>query len=77
MNNERRKLIDSAMAKIRDGLDELITAKDEEQDYYDNMPEGLQSGSKGDNAQSAIDSLDNAISDIDQALDSAEEAKNQ
>lgn len=62
---------------------DLANPRDEEQDYYDNMPENFQQGEKGDNAQNAIDNLDNAISalenvdensDVDTIREAVEEA---
>lgn len=44
---------------------EIETLKDEEQDYYDNMPESFQNGDKGSIAQTAIDALDEAANDLD------------
>jgi hypothetical protein len=41
----------------------------EEQDYLDNMPEGLQGGEKGEAAQSAIDALDEVICNIETAVE--------
>jgi uncharacterized coiled-coil DUF342 family protein len=35
--------------------------RDEEQEYFDNMPESFQNGDKGDNAQSVVSELDAAI----------------
>jgi len=72
MNAERRK----ALAKIADEIgvligkaadlkDELETLRDEEQDYYDNMPESIQAGEKGDNATAAIEVMDSVIDELD------------
>lgn len=68
MNKERRKQINEAAdlfakayAMIEDVKSILQEALDEEQEYYDNMPEGLQGGDKGDMAQSAISALESAI----------------
>jgi hypothetical protein len=41
--------------------------KDELQEWYDNLPENLQSGSKADELQSAIDELDNFVNSCDDA----------
>jgi uncharacterized coiled-coil DUF342 family protein len=67
MNKDRRKAIDALLERIEqlktdiDALaSEIETIKDEEQDYYDNMPESFQDGDKGQRAQEAIDALDNA-----------------
>jgi galactokinase len=62
MNNERRKSIQKAMELLDEAKALLEEARDEEQEYYDNMPETLQSGEKGDKAQSAVSCLDDAIS---------------
>lgn len=53
---------------------QLESLRDEEQDYYDNMPEGLQSGDKGDRAQEAADSLDEAVNQIETVHDILDEA---
>lgn len=92
MNNARRKTLDTIMANYStlyaelatiarrfDALkDELECARDEEQDYYDNMPEGLQSGEKGDAAEQAVSSMDDAIALIEaitEFADSNDEAE--
>lgn len=74
MNQQRRKSIQEAIEKIQQGLADLEIARDEEQEYYDNMPESLQQGTKGDAAQAAIDALESAVSSIEDAVSSAEEA---
>ena len=68
MNKERRKQINEAAdlfakahAMIEDVKSILQGALDEEQEYFDNMPEGLQDGEKGQTAQDAINVLELAI----------------
>ena len=72
MNDARRKLIKQANEKttaaaalIEEAKELLEQARDEEQEYLDNMPESFQSGDKGSAAQEAIDALETAISDLD------------
>ena len=65
MNKQRRKEIARAVAMIEEAKSILETCRDEEQDYFDNMPESFQDGQKGEDAQTAIDALDEAISQID------------
>jgi hypothetical protein len=79
MNDTRRKAIRAAHAtaqlligemealqgKFSDLKSEFETLKDEEQEYYDNMPESLQSGDKGDAATEAIEKFDTLISSFD------------
>lgn len=85
MNKARRKEIESARKKLEDAVnlvDEaqaaLQQAMEEEQEYYDNMPEGLQSGEKGENSQAAISALETAIDncgDLQEAVSACEEAE--
>lgn len=72
MNNQRRKDIRKAadlLYKLQIALDEvkdiLDTARNEEQEYMDNMPESLQSGEKYSNAENAVDVLEDVISNIE------------
>lgn len=69
MNKSRR----AQLSKIADQLSELNDAieviREEEQEYYDNMPESFQGGEKGDAAQEAIGELENAISDLGNVVD--------
>lgn len=88
MNNGRRKalsklhaMIEEIKGKLEDANSEIETLKDEEQDYYDNMPESLQGGEKGEKAQSAIDaleevnnSLDDIVGNLDDVLSKIDEA---
>lgn len=74
MNNTRRKEISAikdeltahieAISQLKERLEAV---RDEEQEYLDNMPESMQSGEKGERAQSVIDALDSAIDTIDEA----------
>lgn len=74
MNAKRRKAIE----KISEQLEELQAAiqeiKDEEEEAYDNLPESLQDGEKGDIMQEAIEYLDNADSFIEVAKDALNDA---
>lgn len=68
--------LEAIKEKTADVQSQLETLRDEEQEYYDNMPEGLQAGEKGDKAQEAVDNLDSAVSETETAHDSIEEAIN-
>lgn len=72
MNNDRRKAlrkvaeeITTLLGQLEDCKSELENLRDEEQEYYDNMPESLQGGEKGDAAQEAVIQIDEAIDAID------------
>jgi polyhydroxyalkanoate synthesis regulator phasin len=74
MNNKRRESITKLIGQIDDLKSQIETLTEEEQDAYDNMPESLQGGDKGDAAQAAIDALESAVSSLEEAVGSLEEA---
>jgi NTP pyrophosphatase (non-canonical NTP hydrolase) len=74
MNNNRRKQLDKARALIEEALEIVSAARDEEQEYFDAMPESLQGGDKGSAAQEAVDALDEAVSNLETARDSIDDA---
>lgn len=70
MNKERRKWIQEILTKLESVKKELSDVLEEEEEYFNTMPEGFQSGQRGEAAQTAINSLDSAVSQIEDALDS-------
>jgi hypothetical protein len=73
VNKDRRKEIQAIATRITEELAPLIeeltealgTIRDEEQEYFDNMPESFQMGDKGTTAEEAISNLENAISGLE------------
>lgn len=70
MNNERRKEIQNAISKIESLVQNIL---DQEQDAFENMPEGLQEAPNGivsmeaqENLELAIDALEDAISYLEE-----------
>lgn len=57
MNKERRKRISEAVELIGQARDILEEVKDEEQESYDNLPEGMRAASKEDMGERAGISL--------------------
>lgn len=74
MNNERRKEIAKATGMIEEAKAILEQAQSDEQDSYDNMPEGLQSGDRGQAAEQAASELQEAVDSLDGALANIETA---
>ena len=50
--------------------------KDEEQDYYDNIPENLQYSQRAEDSEAAIDNLDEALDLLNEAYDAEEFDRN-
>ena len=61
MNNSRRKQIEKV-------IDELEKIRNDEQDYFDNMPENLQYSERGEKSEFAIDALEFAIDQLQEIL---------
>lgn len=73
MNKERRKRISDAMSAIGK-IEELIqNILDEEQEAYENMPEGLQASENGMISEEAQENLDAAIEALEEAIGYLEE----
>lgn len=74
MNEQRRKGLRAIINKLEEARDTIESLKDEEQDAYDNLPEGVQSGERGDTMIEAIDNLDCAVSSIEDAINYVDDA---
>jgi hypothetical protein len=68
MNAKRRKEITKAQALIEEAKGILETCQSDEQEYYDNMPENMQSGEKGQNAENAAGALQSAVENLEEAV---------
>ena len=61
MNKERRTKLKDLIGRIEELQSEIETLKDEEDDYFSNMPESLQQGEKGQAAEAAVEALTSAV----------------
>lgn len=75
MNAKRRKEIDRAAELIEQAQQILAVAAEEEQDYFDNMPEAFQDGEKGERANEAAEALEEVATNMADAMETLEEAK--
>lgn len=87
MNAARRKAIAAAVkaaqdaiegiaATVQDARDTLANALNDEEEYYSNMPEGLQGSENGEAAQECISNLDTLV-DALQEFDNVQDALNE
>lgn len=70
MNDKRRKAISKIEARIEECKSELETLRDEEQEAFDNVPESIQEGERGQAMETSISSLEDAISSLEDATNS-------
>ena len=73
MNKARRQQLRKWLEDMENIKGELETICSDEQDYYDNMPENLQGGQRGMDAEEAIEQMEEAVSSIEDAISVIEE----
>ena len=73
MNKERRKIIEEAIEMINEANDLLATVRDEEQEAFDNLPEGIQMSERGETMERYISDLDEIIDTIYDGVSTLEE----
>jgi len=74
MNKDRRKRIQDIIDKLMDLDTEIEKIQDEEQESYDNIPESLQDGEKGERMSDTIDNLDSAYCSLGDAISYLDDA---
>lgn len=72
MNKERREELWDVYGYLDDAMGKVIDIRSDEQDSFDNLPDGLQSSKTGEAIQSAIDWLDELESSIQSVRDKVE-----
>lgn len=80
MNAKRRKILNGIISELESikslvsiQYDKLNTEAEEENDTWENMPEGLQQSERGEIAEQAADDLTNAayeLNEIESVIDS-------
>jgi septal ring factor EnvC (AmiA/AmiB activator) len=75
MNKKRREAIDDLVNKINEIKEAAESLRDEEQEAFDNMPESLQQGDKGQAMEEAISNLDDAVNALEEAISGLESAR--
>lgn len=62
-----KSIFDTASGKMGDAITNIETAKGEEEEYKENMPDNMKDGEKGSNADSAISDLEDAYGNFETA----------
>lgn len=74
MNNTRRKAITKLMVQIEELRSDLECLLDEEQEAFDNMPEGLQYSERGERMEEIISYIEDAVGSLEEVNENLEEA---
>lgn len=75
MNKERRDRLNDALLALETAKGTIEQITQEEQDAFDNLPEGLQRSDRGEAMEEAIQALEEATNDIDNAIGNIDDAK--
>lgn len=67
MNKQRRKYIATALVYLEHALDIIETAKNEEEDAFYNLPEGIQESERGEQMEEYISTLEEIFDNIEYA----------
>jgi len=73
MNKARRKEISRLNTEITRIIEELEEVKDQEETYFDNIPENLQGGQRYEESEEAITALDDVLSSLEDVTNSLQE----
>jgi len=76
MNDARRKEIANAITLLEGAKDLLEKCRDDEQEAFDNMSEGLQSSDRGQAIEANATSLGEAYDQVEEAINSLESIDN-
>lgn len=69
MNRQRRKYLARAERLLGEARAIIEQARDEEQDFLDNMPENMQGGARAELIAGNVICLDDALDAIDEVVD--------
>lgn len=69
MNKARREQLDKLAIAIMDLKEQVEQVLSDEQEYYDNLPENLQSSTRAQTSEEAISNIEEAIGELDTAYE--------
>lgn len=73
MNKQRRKELEKIGEELALLYERLESVIGEEREGFENLPEGLQNGERGESMTANADQMDEALSSIDEAKTAIEE----
>lgn len=77
MNKQDRKELDKALDLLSSASEIIMRIKEQEEEKYDNLPEGIQESERGERFQQNIDNLESSLSDLESVLEYVENVINQ
>lgn len=74
MNKTIRKRINELIEGLQSIRNEIEMIAEEEQEKFDNLPEGIQATERGENLEAAAEALQSGMDSIDEAIEYFQEA---
>ena len=68
MNKQRKHNITNIRIQLRKLKSELQIILDEEQEYFDNIPENLQSSLRGSESEDALDIMEKCVEELENII---------
>lgn len=68
MNKQRRKTIEEVIGLLEDAKSTLETITEEEQEAYDNLPEGIQDSERGETMYNNVSEMEEASSTLEDVI---------
>lgn len=69
MNAKDRKLVSEWADKLDEIKSDIEAMQEEQEERFDNLPEGIQDSERGEEFQAAIENLESSASSIEEAID--------
>ncbi len=66
MNKQRRKELEKAVALLGEARAIIESVREEEDEAFDNMPDGIKESEKGEQMADNLDTMDSAIDAIEE-----------
>jgi len=75
LNKARRKQLAEITEQLQELRERIELLQEEEKDRYDNLPESLQQGERGQAMEQAAEQMGTALDSIDEAVQALKEAQ--
>ena len=73
MTDTNQGILDNCLTAIQQAYDTLTEVREQEESVYDNLPESIQEGDRGDEMQEAIDTLEEVTDLLEDVISDLED----
>ena len=73
MTDTNQGILDNCLTAIQQAYDTLTEVREQEESAYDNLPESIRDGDRGDEMQEAIDMLEEVTDSLEDVISDLED----